>query len=358
MDRRTFLVATGAAAATGTAAGGRDEARAAGADHVQPRPDARVVRARLSKWFSQPFFRDLAERFARHLIEISDGRMRLEFDADGIDRNTGGGIWFSSADEGSGAVPALSYFAGLPGDLGLAADVHRAWLQAGGGQLLWDDAAFDAGFKPLMIGHTDTTAGGWAARDFATASDFHGVSVAAVGLAAAVAGRLGARTDAAATPITAADLAGARADYTEPLVSFTVAAADGFGDGGATWIRDGLRPAGAALVAAIDAKLWHELSPADRAVFAACAALTDSETAAAQRAHHAIVAPHIKAARRISATSFTDAAAAAIRHAAHDLVAEIAVHDRAAGRIHQAYMAFRSATTGLPDPLVDTKPYA
>lgn len=351
MDRRTFLVATGAAAAAGTATSAVAEDRALNTFDVRPRPDARVLRARLSPLFSAPYFRDLAERFASRLIEISDGRMRIAFAEGRTGSAMRDGIWFGSADERAGDIPALAYFAGLPGDLGLSADMHRAWLMAAAGQLMWDDVASDAGFKPFMIGHTDNSAGGWAARELATIGDVHGASVSAAGLAGRVAERLGARTTVVAASELGAAFTGAKVVYAEPLVPFTAAAADGLADHGAIWIRDGLRPAGAVLAAAVDLRLWHSLSAADQAALCACAALTDTENAAAQRAHQTLVAPHIKAARRINATAFTDVIAAAVRHATRELVADTAGRNGDAAPIHQAYMAFRSAATGLPDPL-------
>jgi TRAP-type mannitol/chloroaromatic compound transport system substrate-binding protein len=350
MDRRTFLVATGAAAAAGTATSARAAGRERDAYDVQPRPDARVLEARLSPLFTAPYFRDLAERFGRRLLEISDGRIQLAFTAAVASGDARGDVWFGSADERSGDDPALAYFAGLPGDLGLPAELHRTWLMAGGGQILWDDVAGDAGFKPLMIGHTDTMAGGWAAHDFATVADFHNAPVAVSGLAARLAQGLGARTLPVVASVPGPAMATGTLAYAEPLLPFAVAAADGLADHGAIWMRDGLRPYGAVLLAAVDTTVWHSLAPADKAAFSACAALSDSDNAASQRAHHALVAPHIKAARRIRAAGFPDAIAAAVRHVARDLVADLAAQDASAGRVHEATMAFRTATTGLPDP--------
>ena len=359
MDRRTFLVSTGAAAAAGTAATAHADERARSTFDVAPRPDARVVTAHLSPMFNSPYFRDIAERFGRHLIALSDGRVRLELMPTPITNAQGAGdAWFGFVDEIGTDDPALSYFAGLPVDLGLPADWHRAWLGAAGGQILWDDIAGNSGFKPFMIGHTAGTSGGWAAHDIATLADFHDAPVVATGLVAEVAHRIGARAQTMDATRSHAAFADGTVVYAEPQLPFAIAVAEGFGARGMWWVRDGFRPAGSVMAFTVANELWHSLSNADRAAISASAALIDSENAAAQQAHQAMVAPHLRTARAIQATSFPDLVVAGIRHQALDLVVNAAAQDVGTGRVHQAFMAFRAAATGLVAPDIGARSLA
>src|SRR5262249_3794777 len=58
-----------------------------------------------------------------------------------------------------GKQPAAVYFTTVP--FGLVPSEHVAWVDAGGGQALWDELYAPFGVKPFMGGNTGVCMGGW-----------------------------------------------------------------------------------------------------------------------------------------------------------------------------------------------------
>jgi TRAP-type mannitol/chloroaromatic compound transport system substrate-binding protein len=360
MDRRTFLVSTGvvaAAAGVVDAAGPQSVARPA----PEIRPDALVMGARLSRLLDTAYYRDIVDRFGLALAEASDGRLVLEYRPPmpldtahaALPGAASSDIWFGPVDELTGETPAFAYFAGLPADLGLSADLHRAWLDAAGGQMFWDDVAADVGLKPLMIGHTSGYAGAWTWRDLTLPDDFVGARAAATGMTREVARRLGA--DVSSVAGGAGERHRAFADrqllYLETCLPFSAAMASGIGVDGAIWLRDGLRPEGSVLAAMVSLETWRRLPADGRSLLELVAARIDRQLAAEQYAHQALVAPHLKQSRAIGTARIGNPLTDAVRKAAWHAVEEMAAHSDHVRLIHNAYMAFRKEAAGLADPL-------
>lgn len=376
MDRRTFLTttATGAVAASAGLASAdaapgsvaRDASTA-----VKPRADALRLRSALSPMFADPYLRDSAERFSRHVLEMSDGGIWLSFSdtaARGpaeapaiseIAKAADFDAWLGVADELVTLSPAFGYFGGLPADLGLASETHRAWLAGAGGQMMWDLLADGFGLKPFAIGHTGSEAGAWisamAGRDIVAPQDFSGASVSALGLAGVVAERLGAEVVALPPAMQATAMAEGSLALAEPGLPFVAAVSAGFGRGGsAHWLRSGLRPSGSVYCLAIRVDTWGRLTRGAQAVITAAAALAERETAAEIAAHQALVVQQLRGSLQIRAFTLPDSVTRAVRQASGQLVADIAGAGTASSRIHEAYFAFRHAATGLADPLRET----
>lgn len=360
MDRRTFLVSTGAAAAAGATHAGAASPKA----HAPRARDGAELslKAGLSPIFAAPYYRDLADRLGWSLAAMSSGRLSLKFNnalapqpvgrADAATTSDELDVWFGAADEVTADIPAMAYFAGLPGEFGLGADLHRAWLGAAGGQMIWDEVTADYGFKPLMIGHTGRFAGSWSRFEPSLVTDFRDVTAAVSGVSAKIATRLGARPEPHLSADSAREgLEAGRIALAEPLLPLTAALAAGYGGGASVWLRDGFRPEGAMLTMMVRRATWESLSDPDRELLVTLAARVDSENAAEQRAHQALVAPHLRRAVGLRATGFSDVMAAAVNRIARDLLAESSARDAAAMRAHHAFMGFRAEATGLADPL-------
>src|SRR3978361_1720636 len=87
-------------------------------------------------------------------------------------------------------MPAAAFFTTVP--FGLTPGEHVAWVDAGGGQALWDELYAPFGVKPFMGGNTGVCMGGWFRRDLKSLADLRGVKIRSLGLGGEVFRRLGA----------------------------------------------------------------------------------------------------------------------------------------------------------------------
>ena len=75
---------------------------------------------------------------------------------------------------------------------GLTPNEHVAWVDAGGGQALWDELYAPFGVKPFMGGNTGVCMGGWFRREMQSLDDLRGLKIRSLGLGGEVYRRLGA----------------------------------------------------------------------------------------------------------------------------------------------------------------------
>jgi DNA-binding transcriptional LysR family regulator len=75
---------------------------------------------------------------------------------------------------------------------GLLPNEHVAWIDAGGGQALWDELYAPFGVKPFMGGNTGVCMGGWFRREIKSRDDVRGLKIRSLGLGGEVYRRLGA----------------------------------------------------------------------------------------------------------------------------------------------------------------------
>ncbi len=102
---------------------------------------------------------DQAHRLAQRIAAMSDGRYRIDVvpgAGNGLAAVRAGeaDLYHGSEHDHLDQHRALAYFAGLPGDRGIAARHLTAWMLVGGGQTLWDELAGDFGIKALLAGHS------------------------------------------------------------------------------------------------------------------------------------------------------------------------------------------------------------
>jgi hypothetical protein len=106
-----------------------------------------------------------------------------------------------------GKMPAAAFFTTVP--FGLTPGEHVAWVDAGGGQALWDELYAPFGVKPFMGGNTGVCMGGWFRNEIKGKADLSGTKIRSLGLGGEVYRRLGATPGNIANttmPITIAQL--------------------------------------------------------------------------------------------------------------------------------------------------------
>ena len=237
-----------------------------------------------------------------------------------------------------GKMPAAAFFTTVP--FGLTPSEHVAWIDAGGGQALWDELYAPFGVKPFMGGNTGVCMGGWFRRELKSLADVRGLKLRSLGLGGEVYRRLGA------TPQTTPP-----AEILSSLQSGVLDGAEFVGPG--TDIALGLyrvapfyyypgfnKPNGTG-ECIVALKVWDALSAELKAIVAhACAteanfALAEMERLNAQ-ALAALVGEH-----GVKLAAFPDDLVAAARKQAGDVLGELGARSAIAGKVHASYTAFR-----------------
>jgi TRAP-type mannitol/chloroaromatic compound transport system substrate-binding protein len=85
--------------------------------------------------------------------------------------------------------PAFAFFSAVP--FGLVAQEHNAWIEAGGGQALWDELGASFGVRAFLAGNTGAQLGGWFRREIRSVDDLKGLRFRIPGLAGQALARLG-----------------------------------------------------------------------------------------------------------------------------------------------------------------------
>ena len=118
-----------------------------------------------------------AERVAERIAALSGGRLQITVHAAGevvpafeVLDAVGGGVaemGHTASFYWQGKKPAAAFFTTVP--FGLTPGEHVAWVDAGGGQALWDELYAPFGVKPFMGGNTGVCMGGWFRREIKSA---------------------------------------------------------------------------------------------------------------------------------------------------------------------------------------------
>jgi len=292
-----------------------------------------------------------AERIATRIKTMSAGRIDIAVHAAGeivpafgVLDAVGNGV----ADIGhtasfywQGKMPAANFFTTVP--FGLTPAEHVAWIDAGGGQALWDELYAPFGVKPFMGGNTGVCMGGWFRRELKSLADLKGVKIRSLGLGGEIYRRLGA------TPQTTPP-----AEILVSLQSGVLGAAEFVGPG--TDIALGLyrvapfyyypgfnKPNGTG-ECIVSLKVWEALPDDLKAIVAhACATEASYALAEMERLNAAALAS-LTGEHKVRLAAFPDDLVAAARGQAHDVLGEIASRDAISGKVHKSYLAFRAAT--------------
>ena len=241
-----------------------------------------------------------------------------------------------------GKMPAAAFFTTVP--FGLTPAEHVAWIEAGGGQALWDELYAPFGVKPFMAGNTGVCMGGWFRREIKSVADLRGLKLRSLGLGGEVYRRLGA------TPQTTPP-----AEILTSLQSGVLDGAEFVGPG--TDIALGLyrvapfyyypgfnKPNGTG-ECIVALKVWNALSDELKAIVAhACAAEANYALAEMERLNAQALAALIKD-HGVKLTAFPDDVVAAAREQARLVMGEMfAVHSDMRGKISGSYDDFRERT--------------
>jgi len=292
-----------------------------------------------------------AERVAERISALSGGRLQITVQAAGevvpafeVLDAVGGGVaemGHTAAFYWQGKQPAAAYYTTVP--FGLTPMEHVAWVDAGGGQALWDELYAPFGVKPFMGGNTGVCMGGWFRRELKSLDDLKGLKIRSLGLGGEVYRRLGA------TPQTTPP-----GEILTSLQSGVLDGAEFVGPG--TDIALGLyrvaplyygpgfnKPNGTG-ECLINLKVWEGLAGDLKAIIAhACAAEASFALSEMERLNAQALAA-LTERNNVRLMSFSADVVGAARRQAADILAELATRSDIARRINESYADFRSRT--------------
>jgi TRAP-type mannitol/chloroaromatic compound transport system substrate-binding protein len=344
MDRREFLKSTSAAAAAAAGATAVAETAAAAQESVaSPALASGVKELRVALPWAEAVAgpADQARRLTQRISTMAGGRFRFVL-LPGLDdglaavRAGDADLYYASEHDHLGLHRALAYFAGLPGERGIAARQLAAWINIGGGQPLWDDLAAEFGVKAMLAGHTGEHPCFIASRQISDVRDLAGAKVGVAGLARDVVRGFGlepvalphARTaDAlAGGELLAAECGGAITSHALGLLRAASYSA------GVSANRHG-----SAVALGIRHSLWERLPASDRELFAAAAAAEYELSLAEEEAHRRFLHPEPAADRTWPVSGEL---VRTVDRLSDAVVAHVAASDVRARRIDASHAAF------------------
>jgi TRAP-type mannitol/chloroaromatic compound transport system substrate-binding protein len=292
-----------------------------------------------------------AERIAERIQTLSGGRLQITVHAAGevvpafeVLDAIGTGVaemGHTASFFWQGKQPAAVFYTTVP--FGLTPGEHVAWVDAGGGQALWDELYAPFGAKPFMGGNTGVCMGGWFRREIKSRADLSGMKIRSLGLGGEVYRRLGA------TPQTTPP-----AEILTSLQSGVIDGAEFVGPG--TDIALGLyrvapfyyypgfnKPngTGECLVAT---KAWEPLDSEMKAIIAhACATEANFALAEMERLNTEALAA-LTTRHNVQLRAFPPDLVTAARTIAADVLNDMAGRSAAARKVHDSYLSFRDRT--------------
>jgi len=292
-----------------------------------------------------------AERIAERVAALSGGRLQITVHAAGevvpafeVLDAVGGGVaelGHTAAFYWQGKQPAAAFYTTVP--FGLTPNEHVAWIEAGGGQALWDEMYATFGAKPFMGGNTGVCMGGWFRREIRGLEDLRGMKIRSLGLGGELYRRLGATPQTTPpgeilTSLQSGVLDGAEfvGPGTDIALGLYRVAPNYYGPG-----FNKPNGTGECIVAL---KVWESLDAELKAIVAhACAAEASFALAEMERLNAEALTALTERHNAVLRT-FPGALIGAARREAANVLSDLAGRNALARRVHDSYMAFRERT--------------
>ncbi len=344
MKRRKFLKA-GAAGVGGVAA-----ATIAAPAIAQKRIEVAMV-ATWSRDF--PGLGTGAQRFAKRVTDMSDGRIKVTYFAggervkafDSFDEVASGNAqMYHAADYyWKGKHPGWAYFTAVP--FGLTYTEINAWIRFGGGQELWDELAAEFDLKCVMCGNTGVQMGGWFRKEINSADDLKGLKIRIPGLGGDVMAKLGA------SPVS---LPGSQ--IYENLVSGAIDATEWVGPWNDSFMKfyeaakyyyyPGMHEPGSMLSLGMNKKFWDKLSKSDQLMIEAAAGMENDVMMSEYNAKNGASLAKLVKEQGVKLRRFNDDIYDSFGEAAEEVFAGVRSHSKLAARIHDSFAKTRTEVGG------------
>jgi TRAP-type mannitol/chloroaromatic compound transport system substrate-binding protein len=288
-----------------------------------------------------------AERLAERIGALSGGRLDIVVSAAGevvpafgVLDAVGSGVaemGHSAAFYWQGKEPAAAFFTTVP--FGLLPNEHVAWMDAGGGQALWDELYAPFGVKPFMAGNTGVCMGGWFRREIKSRDDVRGLKIRSLGLGGEVYRRLGAipQTTAPAEILVAlqsgvidgAEFVGPGSDIALGLYRYAP-----------FYYGPGFNKPNGTGECIINLKAWQGLDAELQAIVTSACAVEASYALAEMERLNIEALAALTGKDNVQLRTFPSDLIAAARATAKDVLAELAGKSAIAAKVSDSYVAF------------------
>lgn len=290
-----------------------------------------------------------AQRFAKRVTDMSDGRIQINYFAagervkafDSFDEVASGNaqIYHGAEYYWKGKHPGFAYFCTVP--FGLSANEFNAWMRFRGGQQLWDELAAPFGIKGLMCGNTGVQMGGWFRKEINSADDLKGLKIRMPGLGGDVMAKLGASPVSLPGSQIYENLVSGAIDATEWVGPWNDQAMK-FYEAAKYYYYPGMHEPGAMLGIGMNKKWWDGLSKADQLIIEAASSMENEVMMSEYNAKNGAALATLVNDQGVKLRRFNDDVYDAFGEAAEEVFAEVRQHSELAGRIHQSFADARA----------------
>ncbi len=303
-----------------------------------------------------PVLQEGAERFAKNIQTMSNGRLNIKVYAGGelipalqtFDAVSQGTVEMGhgSAYYWAGKVPEAQFFSTVP--FGMTARGMNAWLYSGGGLELWREVYKPFHVVPFPLGNTGVQMGGWFNKEINSLADIKGLKMRIPGLGGKVFAKAGGN------PVL---LAGGEV-YTA-LERNTIDATEWIGPyhdqrlglyrAAQHYYYPGWHEPGSVLELTINQRAWDSL-PADLQAIVSSAAMAENVQMLSEMEDKNLSAlQELKERPEVQIHRFPDDVLATLQTLTNETLAEEAANDPKFKRVYDAYEAFRKKDDAWTD---------
>ncbi|MEC9069925.1 MAG: TRAP transporter substrate-binding protein [SAR324 cluster bacterium] len=289
-----------------------------------------------------------AQRFAKRLSDMTDGRMNVTYFAanervkafDSFDEVASGNAqMYHAADYyWKGKHPGWAYFTAVP--FGHVYSEINAWINFGGGQELWDELAGSFGLKCMPCGNTGVQMGGWFRKEINSPDDLKGLKMRIPGLGGDVMAKLGA------SPVS---LPGGQ--IYENLISGAIDATEWVGPWNDSFYKfyeaakyyyyPGMHEPASMLALGMNKSWWEGLSNSDQLLIKAAAHTENDVMMSEYNAKNGSSLDKLIREQGVKLKRFNDDVYDAFGEASEEVFDEARQHSNLANRIHESFAKAR-----------------
>ena len=338
MKRRDFIKKAGTAAVVGGVAASTTLAAPAIA---QKRIDMVIV----ASWGRDfPGLGTGAQRFAKRVADMTDGRINVQYFAAGervgafdvFDEVASGNAQaYHSADYyWKGKNPGWAFFTSEP--FGLTYTERAAWIHHMGGQQLWDEMADGYGLKCLPCGNTGVQMGGWFNKEINSADDLQGLKMRIPGLGGDVLAKLGGSPISVPGGQIYENLISGAIDATEWVGPWNDEAMK-FHEAAKYYYYPGMHEPGSTLACGVNKSWFTSLTKSDQLIIKTACDWADTTTMAEYNAKNGAALNRLVNENGVKLEKFSDKVYDAFAKGAAEVYDEVQQHSDLANDIHTSF---------------------
>ena len=289
-----------------------------------------------------------AQRFAKRIGEMSDGRIQVTYYAanervkafDSFDEvASGNSQMYHAADYyWTKKDPTFGYFTAVP--FGFTYTEINAWIRFAGGQQLWDELTDNYGLKNFMCGNTGVQMGGWFNKKIRSPNDFKGLKMRMPGLGGQVIGKLGASPVSLPGGQIYENLVSGAIDATEWVGPWNDEAMK-FQEAAKYYYYPGMHEPGSMLTCGTNKSWFTSLSKSDQTLIEAAASTENDVMMSEYNAKNGAALKRLINDDGVKLEKFNDKVYDAFAAAAEEVFAEVQASSDLASRTHASFLKAR-----------------